>query len=593
MSQNLTTDNLGNRTAHAINQAFGVYQKRYTAITQLAAMKFAQRDWRGMQTDARERLDLYKNVVDETVAQVNELLGERDTDTEIWIETKVVYGALVATMNLWELAETFFNSITRRIFATVGVNPQIEFVDTCSRIQPLQIVKPMYRTWERAESTAALIARILTDYEFDVGYEDLQRDAQGVAEHIDNHLMNTAASPDIDRIEMITSVFYRGKGAYLVGRFFSDAEQFPLVLALLNTPGGIVVDAVLLNEDEASVLFSFTRSYFHVDIKKPAELVGFLKSIMPQKRIAELYISIGYNKHGKSELYCDFLQHLASSDEKFEIAEGERGMVMEVFTMSDYDLVFKVIKDQFSSTKRTTREEVMAKYDLVFKHDRAGRLVDAQEFEHLEFDRNRFSGELLDRLENFAAKGVEIGENHVVIKHVYVERRVTPLNLYLQEVEKTTARAAVVDYGRAIKDMAATNIFPGDMLLKNFGVTRHGRIVFYDYDELVLLSECNFRRIPQPRNYDEELADEPWFTADENDIFPEEFQYFLGLKGELKTLFVEEHSDLFQKDFWHQIQARIKAGGIIDIFPYEQSRRLEHSGQQAASSTGKNPEVSR
>jgi isocitrate dehydrogenase kinase/phosphatase len=576
MSQTQTTDSLANRTAHTINQAFGVYQKRYTAITQLAVTRFAQRDWHGMQADARERLDLYKQVVDETVAQVNELLGKRDTDTEIWAETKVVYGALVATMSLWELAETFFNSITRKIFATVGVNPQIEFVDTCSRIQPLQIVKPMYRTFERAESTAALIARILTDYEFDVGYEDLQRDAQAVAEHVDNHLMKTAASPDIDRTEMITSVFYRGKGAYLVGRFFSDAEQFPLVLALLNTPGGIVVDAALLHVDEVSILFSFTRSYFHVDVEWPAELVGFLKSIMPQKRIAELYISIGYNKHGKSELYCDFLQHLASSDEKFEIAEGERGMVMEVFTMPDYDLVFKVIKDQFSSTKRTTREEVMAKYDLVFKHDRAGRLVDAQEFEHLEFDRNLFSGELLDRLESSAAKGVEVGENHVVIKHVYVERRVTPLNLYLHEVERATARAAVVDYGRAIKDMAATNIFPGDMLLKNFGVTRHGRVVFYDYDELMLLSECNFRNIPPPRSYEEELSDEPWFTVDENDIFPEEFQYFLGLKGELKALFDEEHSDLFETDFWHQIQVRINAGGIIDIFPYEQSRRLGH-----------------
>jgi isocitrate dehydrogenase kinase/phosphatase len=584
MSQNLTTDNLVNRTAHAINQAFGVYQKRYTAITQRAGTRFAQRDWRGMQADARERLELYKNVVDETVAQVKKLLGERDTDTRIWAKTKVAYGALVAKMNLWELAETFFNSITRRIFATVGVNPQIEFVDTCSRIQPLQIVQPMYRTWERVESTAALIARILTDYEFDVGYEDLQRDAQAVAEHVDNHLMKTAASPGIDRTEMITAVLYRGKGAYLVGRFFSGSEQFPLVLALLNTPGGIVVDAVLLHENEASILFSFTRSYFHVDVKRPAELVGFLKSIMPQKRIAELYISIGYNKHGKSELYCDFLQHLASSDEKFEIAEGEKGMVMEVFTMPDYDLVFKVIKDQFSSAKRTTREEVMAKYDLVFKHDRAGRLVDAQEFEHLEFDRNRFSEELLDRLESLAAKGVEVDENHVVIKHVYVERRVTPLNLYLHQVEKTTARAAVVDYGRAIKDMAASNIFPGDMLLKNFGVTRHGRVVFYDYDELVLLSECNFRKIPQPRGHAEELSDEPWFAVGENDIFPEEFQYFLGLKGELKTLFVEEHSDLFETDFWHQIQVRINAGGIIDIFPYEQSRRLGYSGQQAAGS---------
>jgi isocitrate dehydrogenase kinase/phosphatase len=440
----------------------------------------------------------------------------------------------------------------------------------------------MYRTCERAESTAALIEGILIDYEFDVGYEDLQRDAKAVAEQVDNHLIKTAASPGIDRTEMITSVLYRGKGAYLVGRFFSGSDQFPLVLALLNTPGGIVVDAALLHENEVSILFSFTRSYFHVDVKRPAELVGFLKSIMPQKRIAELYISIGHNKHGKSELYCDLLQHLASSDEKFEIAEGERGMVMEVFTMPGYDLVFKVIKDHFSSTKRTTREEVMAKYDLVFKHDRAGRLVDAQEFEHLEFDRSRFSRELLDRLESLAAKGVEVDENYVVIKHVYVERRVTPLNLYLHEVEESAAREAVVDYGRAIKDMAATNIFPGDMLLKNFGVTRHDRIVFYDYDELSLLSECSFRKIPQARSHYEELSDEPWFTVGENDIFPEEFEYFLGLKGELKALFVEEHSDLFEADFWNQIQARINAGGIIDIFPYEQSRRLQNAKAHSA-----------
>jgi isocitrate dehydrogenase kinase/phosphatase len=587
MTNDLTPNNLPELAAKAIRDAFDLYHTRYGSITQRAGMRFAQRDWRGMQADARERLDLYKKVVDETVAQVKELLGDQGTDTRVWAKTKVVYSSFVAKLNLWELAETFFNSITRRIFATVGVNPQIEFVDTCSRTQPVQIGHPVYRSYDSPRTTAALIETILSDYDFSMAYEDLRRDAQLVAAKIEDHLNTAGSSSVIRQAHMVTSVLYRGKGAYLVGRFFSDADQFALVLALLNTPGGIVVDAVLLHEDEVSILFSFTRSYFHVDVKRPAELVGFLKSIMPQKRIAELYISIGYNKHGKSELYCDLLQHLASSNEKFEIAEGETGMVMEVFTMPDYDVVFKVIKDQFSSTKRTTREEVMAKYDLVFRHDRAGRLVDAQEFEHLKFDRRRFSKELLDRLESLAAKGVKVDENHLVIKHVYVERRVTPLNLYLHEVEKTAARAAVVDYGRAIKDMAATNIFPGDMLLKNFGVTRHGRVVFYDYDELSLLSECNFRKIPQPRSHYQELSDEPWFTVGENDIFPEEFEYFLGLKGELKALFVEEHSDLFEADFWHQIQVRINAGGIIDIFPYEQSRRLKHSGQQAASSKSK------
>ena len=583
MNQDLTSDKVAHLTAAAIRRAFDAYQVQYTAITQRAKKRFEQRDWRGMQEDARERLDLYKSVVDMIVAQINPLLGDRAGDAQIWEKTKTVYAGLVAKLDLWELAETFFNSITRRIFATIGVNPQIEFVDTCSRTQPLQISQLVYRVYEQARSTAALVENILTDCDFDVGYEDLQRDAQSVADRIDSHIKNTAASTAIDRAEMIASVLYRGKGAYLVGRFFCGSDQFPLVLALLNKPRGVVVDAVLLNENEVSILFSFTRSYFHVDVKGPSELVSFLKSIMPRKRIAELYISIGFNKHGKSELYCDLLQHLNHSSEKFEIAEGERGMVMEVFTMPDYDVVFKVIKDYFSSAKKTTRDEVMDKYTLVFKHDRAGRLVDAQEFEHLKFRRNRFSDELLSQLKQVAAKSVAVDGDHVVIKHAYVERRVTPLNIYLREADEGSARKAIVDYGNAIKDLAATNIFPGDMLLKNFGVTRHGRVVFYDYDELCLLTSCNFRPLPQARSYDEELSDEPWFTAGENDVFPEEFRYFLGLKGAPKDLFENHHADLFEVHFWHQIQTRINAGRIIDIFPYEQINRLRSAERKAQS----------
>jgi isocitrate dehydrogenase kinase/phosphatase len=567
-------DNLSELAAKAIRQAFDSYQGQYAAITQRAKARFENRDWPGIQADAGERLDLYKKVVDETVLEIKRLLGGGFNDTEVWMRAKVVYAELVAKVDLWELAETFFNSITRRVFATVGVNPLIEFVDTCSRTQPVQISQPVYRSYTSPQTTAALIETILRDYNFAVAYEDLRRDAQLVAAKIEDHLNKPGSSSSIQTTDMLSSVLFRGKGAYLVGRFFTASHNFPLVLALLNTPAGMLVDAVLLNENEVSILFSFTRSYFHVNIRRPAELVSFLKSIMPRKRVAELYISIGYNKHGKSELYCDLLQHLESSKENFEIAEGERGMVMEVFTMPDYDLVFKVIKDRFPPSKKTTREEVMAKYYLVFKHDRAGRLVDAQEFEHLKFDRSRFSEHLLRQLQSVTGESVEADDDYVVIKHAYVERRVTPLNIYLSEVDEVKARAAIIDYGRAIKDLAATNIFPGDMLLKNFGVTRHDRVVFYDYDELCFLSDCNFRVMPPSRSYEDELSDEPWFSVDENDIFPEEFSYFLGLKGDLKDLFWQEHSDLFGVDFWHQIQSRIKARTIMDIFPYEQSRRL-------------------
>ena len=568
-------DKLATLAAQAIYQAFGIYHAQYTAITQRAKVRFANRDWAGMQSDAGDRLDLYKKVVDNTVSEIIEVLGTHIGNAELWAQTKGVYTDLVSKVDVWELAETFFNSITRRIFATVGVNPKIEFVDTCSRTQLLQLTDLPYRTYKQSQSTPALIHNILADYDFQVGFEDRARDAQLVAEKIDENLGKIAGAEPVRRVvEMITSVFYRRKGAYLIGRIFHGSEQFPLVIALLNTVAGIVVDAVLLDENEVSVLFSFTRSYFHVDIKRPLELIGFLKSIMPRKRIAELYISIGYNKHGKSELYCDLLQHLSSSQEKFEIAEGERGMVMEVFTMPDYDLVFKVIRDRFPYSKNTSREQVMDKYYLVFKHDRAGRLVDAQEFEHLRFERSRFSEELLEQLQTVAGKSVKIDGQHVVVKHAYVERRVTPLNIYLNCADDNRARAAVIDYGQAIKDLAATNIFPGDMLLKNFGVTRHGRIVFYDYDELSLLTDCNFRMMPPPRSHAEELSGEPWFGVGENDIFPEEFTYFLGLKEELREIFMQKHSDLFGVDFWHQVQASIAAGEIIDIFPYEQDKRV-------------------
>ena len=576
MTQRANHNQLTHICAKAIIKAFKEYQAKFKVITRRAKMRFENRDWHGMRADSDERLDLYKKIVDQIVVEIIYLLNDRINDKEIWINIKTEYFGLSSKIDIWELAETFFNSITRKIFATVGVDPQIEFVDTCTRTQPLQISTPPYRTYSGIQSTQHLIEIILDDFKHQTAYEDMHRDAQLASEKIDDHLKSSNNSPFIDRAEMLTSVHYRGKGAYLVGRIFNGSEVFPLVLALLNTPGGIVVDAVILSEDEVSVLFSFTRSYFHVDVKRPNELVSFLKRIVPRKRIAELYISIGHNKHGKSELYCDLLHHLSRSDKKFELAQGERGMVMEVYTMSDYDLVFKVIKDHFAYPKNTTRNAVMAKYELVFKHDRAGRLVDAQEFEHLKFNRNRFSNELLDSLKRNAAQSVTINEDTVIVKHAYVERRVTPLNIYLREVDEAKALRAVVDYGNAIKDLAASNIFPGDLLLKNFGVTRHGRIVFYDYDELCLLSICNFRVMPQPRSYDEELSAEPWFGVGENDVFPEELRNFIGLQGVLKEVFIEHHDDLFNVHFWQQVQSRISCGETIDIFPYGQNKRLVH-----------------
>jgi isocitrate dehydrogenase kinase/phosphatase len=382
----------------------------------------------------------------------------------------------------------------------------------------------------------------------------------------------------VDSVDVLRPVFYRNKGAYLVGRVRCRNRVIPFVLPLVHGEGGIAVDAVLLDEGAASRVFSFTRSYFHVDWGNPAEIVGFVKSLLPMKPIAELFNSIGYPSHGKTMLYRALYRHLDNSTDTFEIARGVKGMVMTVFTLGSYDVVFKIIKDRFAPPKKTTRGQVMDKYRLVSELDRVGRMVEAMEFENLTFRRDRFSPELLEELTTHAAGTVTVTDTEVVVAHLYAERRLYPLDLYVRESSPDKAKAAVIDYGEAIRDLAAANIFPGDLFAKNFGVTRHGSVVFYDYDELDLITNCVFRAIPESPSYDDELADQPWFRVGDNDVFPEEFVRFMFFPGELRDLMRAAHGELFEVAWWRGVQDRIRAGEVLDFYPYPTELRFARAG---------------
>jgi isocitrate dehydrogenase kinase/phosphatase len=561
-------------SANAIKDAFDLFHREFKEINRRSKARFEDRDWHGVQKDAADRLDLYKSVIDKIVADVRALLADNTQNKYFWMEIKNRFCDLIEARTDLEIAETFFNSVTRKIFATVGVDPDIEFIDSDFKAPSVQPENPIYKRYLRDGSTVDLIKNILLDYRFKVDYQHIDQDAKLVAAKIDNHLISIGVAGGVKYAEIVKPIFYRNKAAYIIGRLLCADRIIPLALPLLNEPEGIFVDATLLSENEVSIVFSFTRSYFHVQGEVPHELVDFLKSIMPLKRVAELYISIGYNKHGKTELYRDLLRYLEKSSDKFEIAPGKKGMVMVVFTLPSYDYVFKIIKDRSVPPKTASRAEVMEKYNLVFRHDRAGRLVDVQEYELLTFDKDRFSDELLAELTSQTANSVTIDGNKVVIRHLYTERKMIPLNLYINEMDEETASEVVIDYGNAIKALAAANIFPGDTLLKNFGVTRHGRVVFYDYDEICLITECNFRAIPPARNQDDEFDSEPWFYVGKNDIFPEEFKTFLGLDGKLKEIFVQTHGDLFSVEFWTNMQDRLNAGEVTDIFPYGRSSKI-------------------
>jgi len=405
-------------------------------------------------------------------------------------------------------------------------------------------------------------------------FADPAGDAHRVGTAITRALRAEWGDERIDGADVLTSLFYRNKGAYLVGCMRHERRTMPLVLALLTGDAGVVVDAVLTSSDEISVVFGFAWSYFHVDVPRPAATVAFLRGIMPLKRIDELYTSIGYNKHGKTELYRALAHHLAQPDARFEDAPGAKGLVMAVFTLPSLNIVLKVIKDRIGAPKRTTRKQVSEQYRRVFLRDRVGRLADAQLFQGLAFRRECWTDALLDELLHVAPSVVEVEGNRVVLQHVYTERRVRPLNLHIQETEPDVAVAAILDYGQAIKDLAAANIFPGDLLLKNFGVSRHGRVIFYDYDELATLTECRFRRLPQPRSIDDELAAEPWFSVADHDVFPEEFTPFMVPPGPLRDAFLDAHRELMDASWWCSVQERVRAGELVDTFPYPRERRL-------------------
>lgn len=574
----MTIEMLNQKCAAIIFERFKEYETRFRQITLRAPKRFQNRHWALAQADANERLNLYEIVISQATQDIRNLLEDRFTEEEIWIGAKNKFANLISQHPNQELARTTFNSVTRRIHGTVGINMQFEFVQDDGLPSSSQTDKPIFKTYPLGKSIETTILDILNDHkEFQLDKIVLNDLLPHIVARIGRRI------PDHDQlshIEMIPDVFFRGQGAFLIGRIIKDRGVIPLVMALVHGERGLVLDAVLLDADGVSILFSYTRSAFHTLTKNPQALVQFLKSIMPAKPEAEIYSSIGYFKHGKTVLFREICHYSDEcTEDKFRISAGKRGMVMVVFDMAGFEMVFKLIRDFFDTPKKTTRSKVMDQYDFVFNHYKVGRLIEAHAFEHLSFDRCMFTDELLDYLVAEAGQTVHFVNDHVVIDHAYLERRVTPLDIYLKQVDDDKAISAVIDLGNAIKDLAYANIFPGDLLLKNFGVTRHGRVVFYDYDEILPLTECRFRKIPLARNHMEEMADEPWYMVEEGDVFPEQFSRFLGLPPHYYREFMNAHADLLSPDFWVMAQEKIRQGYIQHVRPYLDKYRLQYNRQ--------------
>lgn len=572
--------------AHLILALHEEHRADFERLTAMSRLAFEQRDWKERQTIAAKRLDLYEHSLDLAEKTLRQSMGVALHDLRAWRQIKSHYRTAIQGRYDRDLAETYYNSTTRKILRTVGIDRNIEFFSLTPPRFKRAPARKIYHTFHVTGATEQVVAELLTRFGFETPYRDLAGDAAMVAQEINLRLwpiLHYTIGFDID---MVMAPFFRNKVAYLVGRIRAGNLVLPLILPLYNSLDGIFVDTALLEEADTSIVFSFAFSYFHVQVKWHHELIEFLRSILPSKPLSDLYFSLGYTKHGKTEFYRMLHGFVHESREKFVIAPGKEGAVMIGFTLPDFGYVFKLIKDRpcflrsdETTSKRTTREEIVRQYAFVCHRDRVGRLVDTQEFENLRFKRKRFSANLLREFAVAATGAVTIEREYVVIHHLYLQRKVTPLPIFLmQEQEAEAIRRVVIDFGYFLKDLASIGIFPSDLFnIWNYGVTRRGRVVLFDYDDVCPLEQVNFRHKPAPKNDLEELeVDEDRIAAMPNDFFLDETERYSGIPFPLKGIFKRVHGDLYTADFWQNMKRRVKRGELADITPYDRRKKFEN-----------------
>ena len=587
--------------AKAMLDGFNRHYQLFRTESARAKHRFETADWHGQQRAQRERIEFYDLRVRECSNRLEREFKAGEQVMDIWQQVKLHYIGLLVNHHQPELAETFFNSVTTKILHRSYFQNDFIFVRPAVSTEYIENdepeSRPTYRSYYPGSGNVGeVLVRMVQDFGLRLPFAQLQADAALVRDAMLARLGDVRLRANF-QIQVLTGLFFRNKGCYIVGKLINGFNEYPFALPLLhNREDKLVIDAVLFGEDDLLMLFSFARAYFMVDMEIPSAYVQYLRSMMPRKPRNEIYNALGLAKQGKTLFYRDFLHHLRHSSDKFRIAPGIKGMVMLVFDLPSFPYVFKVIKDFYPPPKDTTREQIKAKYQLVKQHDRVGRMADTLEYSGVGFPRERFEDELIAEIQKFAPSQLEIsdrdgdGRIEVIIKHVYIERRMIPLNIYLQEAidaggaepdpqgaaafAREQIERAVIEYGNAIKDLVAANIFPGDMLWKNFGVTRHGKVVFYDYDEIEYITDCNFRQVPEPRNAEEEMSGEVWYSVGPRDVFPETFGPFLLGNPVVRDAFMKHHADLLDVAFWQGHQARILAGHVFDVFPYERDKRF-------------------
>lgn len=575
-------------TARAVAETMlAGFNRHYTLYREASARAkglFEAADWKGIQELVALRIQMYDNRVAEAVETLRVQYNAGNLPDEVWAAAKKEYIALLIDHKQPELAETFFNSVSTKLLAKEYFNNQFIFVKPATSTEFIDSDERIFQSfYPDTQGLRGCLRKILSHFDWNVPFANMKGDISGILHAAKNYLKEEWPPKELNlHIQVLNAAFYRNKSAYIFGMMINGSSKHPFALAVVhNGKGKLQIDAALFDPRQISVLFSFARAYFLVDMPVPSGYVRFLREMLPMRSDGDFYTLIGLHKQGKNIFWREFTRHLSNSQDKFILAPGIKGLVMSVFTLPSFPYVFKVIKDTFGPNKDFDREYVRQKYLLVKKHDRVGRMADTLEFSDVALPKDRCDEAFLAEMRTLAPSQIEETDDLAVIKHVYIEYRLKPLNLFMQKASPEEKAAAVIDYGFALKELASANIFPGDMLYKNFGMTRFGRVIFYDYDEIEYMTDCNFRKIPPAPNPEYEMSGEVWYPVNKGDVFPEEFGPFLLGEPDVRQVFLQHHKDLLTPEFWQGKKERLMKGELDDFYPYPQSLRFRPEKTEA------------
>ena len=556
---------------------FDLFYSRFQVITESAKTAFETRDYQASLIISKKRLSLYSDSMYKLGENLSDAFSPISRDQGLWEVIEEKYRQLVRNRYEGDLALAYIHSVRRALL--LGEWSPVDYSFDVPSKANKNYSDFLFETFHTEAITTDLLLDILRVPGFNVQYRELKVDAMLAAQRVKGDLDDRFSTYKIQKIEVIKGEFYRNRGAYIVGRIVLDnLSNVPLVIALLNEEKGIYVDAILTSESAAFNIFSTTRANFHVNNEYYHELSEFLHSIIPKRSLGLAYSTIGFNHFGKVAVMEELKEELLSNDGKFDFAIGFKGTVAIGFQSRQSGYNLKVIRNSPTEQYKWGMFEgvpsVLEKYSRVHVINRTGSMLDNIIFYRVKLERIWFTNALLEELLNEASECVTLQGNFLFFRHLIVQRRLTPLPVYLETSSQAESEAAVINLGHCIKNNMAANIFNKDLDARNYGVGVFGGVYLFDYDALEKFTEVKIRTNQNQFEGEEEIPE--WFFEDGVVFLPEEIESGLRIPSRsLRRLFREVHGDLLKVDYYENIQNELRVGKVPSVRVYPERYQIK------------------